>query len=593
MSLVAKIKVSLNVRARLARLTVLTAFGLAGVFTAGSAIPAAAQLHVELDDFPTSLSGNYLAGRFAGIVRDADRAADFYARALMADPENVDIVEQAFLLEVAAGNLDRAIQLADRVIELGRENQMAYFVSGLSDLKNSRFTKSRKKFEKANQGQINVLTSSLLTAWAYKGVGDLKGALEALVPLSKTQAFVIFRTFHTAMISDALGAVNKAKEAYESAYRGANTSLRITLAYGNFLERQKEQAKAIKVYDAFLTRIPGHPLVTEAKDRATTGKLPAHFAQPAKYGAAEALFGVASALSLDTSSGLALRYTQLSLYLRDDSPSSWTLLGDIYEDIKKYSLAVASYDQVVSTSRLRKNADIRISSNLDKLDRADEATKNLERVIAAYPKDSDPLLELGNMLRGRSKFGEAAEAYTRALDLIEKPSRRYWSVYYFRGISYERTKEWSKAEADLQKALELFPNQPLVLNYLGYSWVEKKLYLDRAMDMIRKAVRLRPNDGYIVDSLGWAHYRLGNFDKAVVFLGRAVELKPEDPVINDHLGDAFWRVGRKLEAKFQWQHAHDLKPEPDNLVVIKQKLKSGLTDTPKRKADMLVDDKKI
>lgn len=540
--------------------------------------PARAQLHAEFEDFPLSLSGNYLAGRFAGSVRDADRAADFYARALLADPDNADILERAFLLEVSAGNMERAVQLADRVLELGRNNRMAFYISGLSDLLAKRFSKSIGKFERAARGQIGKLTSGLLTAWAYKGIGDLDAALKALVPLSKTQSFVIFKTFHSAMVADALGATAKAREFFESAYRVTGSSLRVTLAYGNFLERHKKQKKAIEIYDDFLKRIPRHPLVSEARNRALKGTQPIHFAQPSKHGAAEAMFGIASALSQDSSSDLALVYTQMALYLRPAAPATWTLLGDIHEDMKKYGLALTSYDQVSEKSSLRKNAEIRIAANLDRMDRTEDAVKKLESIIKAYPNDYDPLLVLGNMMRGRSKFQEAVDAYSRALKFIGPVTKRHWSIYYFRGISYERTKQWEKAEVDLKKALELAPDQPLVLNYLGYSWVEQKLHLDRAMNMIRKAVKLRPADGYIVDSLGWAHYRLGDFENATKSLERAVGLKPDDPVINDHLGDAYWRVGRKLEARFQWQHAHDLKPEPENLVKIKLKLKNGLDD---------------
>src|SRR5690606_33991930 len=147
----------------------------------------------------------------------------------------------------------------------------------------------------------------------------------------------------------------------------------------------------------------------------------------------------------------------------------------------------------------------------------------------------------------------------------DEPQPHQWTLFYFRGIAYERAKQWDKAEADLLQALALFPEQPHVLNYLGYSWVDQGMHLDEAMDMIARAVELRPNDGYIVDSLGWAHYRLGNYEEAVRELERAVELRPEDPVINDHLGDAYWKVGRRLEARFQWAHARDLDPEPDAL----------------------------
>jgi Flp pilus assembly protein TadD len=151
-------------------------------------------------------------------------------------------------------------------------------------------------------------------------------------------------------------------------------------------------------------------------------------------------------------------------------------------------------------------------------------------------------------------------------------------IYYFRGICYERSKQWPKAEADMKQALELFPDQPLVLNYLGYSWIDQGINLDDGMRMIQRAVDQRADDGYIVDSLGWAYYRIGNYEEAVKHLERAVELKPEDPTINDHLGDGYWKVGRVLEARFQWSHARDLKPDPEDLAKIEDKLKSGLPD---------------
>jgi Flp pilus assembly protein TadD len=183
---------------------------------------------------------------------------------------------------------------------------------------------------------------------------------------------------------------------------------------------------------------------------------------------------------------------------------------------------------------------------------------------------------LGNVLRARKHFAECADAYTKAIDAIEAPSKSNWLVFYFRGICYERAHQWPKAEADLKEALKLFPEQPHVLNYLGYSWIDQGVNLDEGMAMIKRAVQQRPDDGYIVDSLGWAYYKLGNYDEAVSQLERAVQLKPEDPTINDHLGDAYWRIGRELEARFQWAHARDLNPDPADLPEIEAKLKSGL-----------------
>jgi Flp pilus assembly protein TadD len=228
-----------------------------------------------------------------------------------------------------------------------------------------------------------------------------------------------------------------------------------------------------------------------------------------------------------------------------------------------------------------------MASSFDQLERVDEAKKKLQGLLAERPNDIEAIQALGNIHRAHKEYKECAEVYSRAVALISNPVKNNWITYYFRGICYERSKQWPLAEADLKKALELFPEQPHVLNYLGYSWVDQGVNLDAGMDMIKRAVAQRPDDGYIVDSLGWAYYRIGNYEEAVKQLERAIELKPEDPTINDHLGDAYWRVGRALEAKFQWAHARDLKPEPEEMPKIVEKLAKGLPDetTSQAKAD--------
>jgi Flp pilus assembly protein TadD len=259
-------------------------------------------------------------------------------------------------------------------------------------------------------------------------------------------------------------------------------------------------------------------------------------------------------------------------------PLALLSLGDLYEAMKKPELANKIYERVPANSPLLRNAQIQMAMNLDTLERPDEAKANLEKLVAANPGDLEAIMALGNVLRGHKQFAECADVYSKGIDTIAKVEKSNWVIYYFRGICYERAKQWSSAEADLKRSLELYPEQPHVLNYLGYSWIDQGVNLDEGMRMIKRAVEQRADDGYIVDSLGWAYYRLGNMEEAVKQLERAVELKPEDPTINDHLGDAYWKVGRVLEARFQWSHARDLKPEPEDLVKIEAKLQSGLPD---------------
>jgi tetratricopeptide (TPR) repeat protein len=276
----------------------------------------------------------------------------------------------------------------------------------------------------------------------------------------------------------------------------------------------------------------------------------------------------------------SLIYLRLSLFLSPENALATITLGDVYERIKQEETAIDLYDSVADDSPLRVNADVQAALLLEILGKPKEAMEHLLAVVTAHPRNQEALTALGNLQRSRKLFAESAATYTHVLDLQQKPDKSQWLLYYYRGIANERSKHWSSAEADLKKALDLNPDQPLVLNYLGYSWVDQGVNLDEAFKMLRRAVDLRQRDGYVVDSLGWAYYRLGRYDDAVREMEKAVDLKPSDPVINDHLGDAYWRVDRKLEARFQWNHARDLGPEPEELPKILDKIKNGLTDKP-------------
>ena len=547
-------------------------------FLAAAPTPLAAQQTSALQSGAISASGSYLAARHAGQQRDAAAAAAYYRAALKRDPSNGELLDRAFLSSLVDGDVDEAVKFAERVAQADKSDRVARLVLGVNSLKRKQYVSARRDLAQSIRGPITDLTATLLSAWGNLGVNDSKGAIAAIDHLAGPEWYAIFKDLHAGLIYDVAGNQKEAGKRLERAYELDSTALRVVQAYGSWVSRNRSPKEALTVFETFDKALPRHPLVVEAMDKLKAGeKLPPLVAN-VQAGAAEALYGLGASLGRRGGEDLGLVYLQLSLFLSPNHPLALLSLADLYEALKKPELAIKIYDRVPTNSPLHRNAAIQMAANLDSLDRADEAQKHLEALIKQNPDDLETVMALGNVLRGHKKFAECANVYSKGASAIQKPEKSNWVVFYFRGICYERSKQWAKAEADLTKALELFPDQPHVLNYLGYSWIDQGIKLDEGMAMIKKAVQQRPDDGYIVDSLGWAYYRVGNYEEATKQLERAIELKPEDPTINDHLGDAYWRVGRVLEARFQWAHARDLKPDAEDLPKIEEKLKEGLPD---------------
>lgn len=545
----------------------------------------AAQAPTPQDLSHSTASGSYLAARHAGVERDSETAAAYYLNVLKADPRNADLLSRTFLSVLTDGDIDEAGRLADRLIQLDRTDRIARLVIGVRALKQKQYAIARQNFAQSVRGPVTDLTATLLSAWALAGAGDTHAAIDTLDRLAGPDWYAIFKDLHGGLILDVANNKKEAGKRYERAYKADPMALRTVQAYDRYLSRNGGKDDALKLYQQFNKGVADHPVVVEEMKEVSAGDRLPPLADSPRAGAAEALYGLGASIGRRGGEDLALVYLQLALYLEPTHAMALLSLADLYDSLKKPELAIKIYDRIPASSPLRRNAEIQVASDLDSLDRTDEAKKRLEALIAEHPKDSEAIIALGNILRGRKAFAECAEVYSKAVDNLAVPEKANWVLFYFRGICYERSKQWPKAEADLKKALELFPDQPLVLNYLGYSWVDQGVNLDEGMRMIRRAVEQRPDDGYIVDSLGWANFRIGNYEDAVKDLDRAVELKPDDSTINDHLGDAYWRVGRVLEAHFQWSHAKDLNPDPEDLPKIEEKIKSGLPDDTSSAAD--------
>ncbi|MGP9813431.1 tetratricopeptide repeat protein [Rhodopseudomonas sp. NSM] len=558
-----------------------------------AALPIAGQALAQTPDhpgdnsaqFPTSqdlrsmtTAGSYLAARHASVERDAASAAAFYRSALRTDPKNNELLDRAFISSLAEGNIEESVKLADRILKIDKTNRVARLVIGVRDLKTKKYAAAIQNVNLSVRGPITDLVATLLSSWAMEGAGDVKGAVANIDKLAGPEWYPIFKDLHSGMM---LELANKQKDAgvrFERAYKLDDSALRVTDAYARWLSRNKDDGSAVAIYEGFDKKLSRHPLVLEGLREAKAGKKLPPLVDSPQAGAAEALYGIGASLTRRGGEDLALVYLQLALYLKPDHALGLLALGDLYESVKKPQMAVKVYERVPASSPLKRNAQIQLATDLDAIDRSDEAIKILKTVIAEDGKDLEAIMALGNIERGRKKFADCAVTYTQGIDSLTGSEKNSWVYYYFRGICEERSKQWAKAEVDMKKALSLQPEQPHVLNYLGYSWIDQGINLDEAMKMIRRAVDQRPDDGYIVDSLGWAYFRIGNYEEAVKTLERAIDLKPEDPTINDHLGDAYWRVGRTLEARFQWAHARDLKPDPDELPKIEAKLANGLPE---------------
>ncbi len=524
-----------------------------------------------------SLLGSYLAGRVARGLRDHDAAARYFGQALRLDPESDILLEQTFVLELARGDWDKSLELARDIVKKGEKQRFSRMVLGLQAVIDNDYAEAEKQFSRAeNRSPLGKMIGIIVEAWLQQARGKSRKALDTIGRLDSMNWSKFYQDYHRAMIADQAGRHSLARKTYQRLFARDPRSLRLMEAYVRHLSATGAPGKALKLLGRHIENNGAHPLVVDLQKRLKAGERMVFITATPKEGLAELYYGIGDALTGDGGVDLGMIYLQAGLKLRPDLPLASMALADAYEESRHYEQANRIYDKIDRDSPLWPGATVRRAFNLNSLDKVDEAKSSLDELIARYPNDITAVEAQGNILRAHKRYDEAIVYYSKAINLLKNPAKYQWKYYYSRGVCYERLKNWPKAEKDLLQARRLDPDQPLVLNYLGYSWVDQGIHLNRAMRFIRRAVELKPDDGYFVDSLGWAFYRLRNYKKAVEELERAVELKPDDPVINDHLGDAYWRVGRKLEAQFQWSQALTLKPEKKDMARIRSKLKNGM-----------------
>jgi tetratricopeptide (TPR) repeat protein len=536
----------------------------------------------------TSVYGAYLSGRHALESQDTGAASRFFDMVLAVDPANISLIRRAFLLRLEDGRFAAAMELAPQLTaEDGSDAPFARLALIVDSIKRADYSGALSMIDALPESRLNQVLSPLLGAWTALGAGDSAEAERRLDVLADQDGFQAFHALHKAMLLEAAGRKAEATTAYATLLRSQERqSQRVVLLAARQQARAGHLDTALAMVEQFapqesdLIALKGHlERIHAAATAPTTGQTGSDPSKPGpERGVAEAFFDLASALQRDRGSETAMVFARLATELSPGFDLAILLAAEIQDDRKRPAAALELSETIGVESPFRTMATLRTASSLEDLDRPEEAVAALEALAAARPDLASPLVRLGDLERAREGWDASIAAYDRALERLSKMGREDWAVSYTRGIALERSKRWAEAETAFKKALELRPEQPFVLNYLGYSWVDRGENLDEALTMIERAVELRPRDGYIVDSLGWAYYRLGEFENAVRYLEQAVELKPTDPTINDHLGDAYWQVGRTREARFQWTRSLTFKPDAELAAKIEAKLADGMPE---------------
>ncbi|MFY0692841.1 MAG: tetratricopeptide repeat protein [Paracoccaceae bacterium] len=537
------------------------AVGMTALMTGGSAIAEGA--------------GSYLAARHANIVSDFTEASRYYAKAMASAPENVTLLDAAIIAHICKGDVAGAAKLAARLEAVGHSNAIVDLVTMAADMAEGSFERAITR-EIAEEG-LSPLMDGLIRGWAFLGEGRMSDAVAAFEEVAEISDFATFAYYHEALALALVGDFETAEEIMSGAkYGPLSISTRGVEAHAQILIQLERVADATALIDATLQRGFNAELAA-LRSRIDSGEdIAFDFVTSARQGTAEVLFNMAAILNGRISPNTVLIYARLAQHLRPDHVPALVIIAQVLEELGQYELATQAYGEVSSDHPAFFVAEMGRADALYADDRKDAAVEVLTALSKSHWDISMVHAALGDMLSRIRKDDEAIATYTTALDLRASGDQTAWPVYYARGIVHERQKNLAEMEADFRKALELSPDQPDVLNYLGYSLVEQRVKLDEALSMIKTAVARRPDSGYIADSLGWVFYRLGRYEEAVEPMERAVSLLPVDPIVNDHLGDVYWMVGRKREAEFQWKRALSFDPEEKEEVRIRRKLDVGL-----------------
>ena len=546
---------------------------------AGIAALTPATTPVLAESEPTGLAASYLSAIHAQAVNDPEAAAFYLDEALKIDPENRSMVFRAFLQKAQSGDIEGALHYAESAYSDRPNLSLAPLLIATTHYGVGRFQEAATLIEGIS-GPNNIgLSLPLVRAWARAPITDYSKALATLAPYEGRAEWRVLYAMMSGMMNEYYGRDEAALVYYRALAETVNTQplsvLRVVAEGLHRLGKSDEAVAAVARFRERRNSIIWAAYLTKYEDPKQAPE-----AVTAQMGMAEALYSITrtrmATARRSFGAQISLIYAHLALHLNPDLDLLRREIADAMSNWGQYDSANDMLRSIKPDEPGYLVARLRLAENLERDDKTDEAIDLLEDLARRRPTLPEPLVSVGDILRNRERFAEAVDVYDRAFERYPNGAPESWAMYYTRGIALERAQMWGRAEDDFKRALKLNPEEASVLNYLGYSWLDRGKNLTEAREMIELALSKKPQDGYIIDSLGWAMFLMGEYDNAVAQLERAVAINPSDPTINEHLGDAYWKVGRKSEARFQWRRALSMEPETDQAEDIREKMLRGL-----------------
>ena len=536
-------------------------------------------------EYSDTLYGNYLAGRVAHIRQDYSNAAKYYVKTIDKGVENQDLLEKTYMILASQGDIKNAVKYANQSRAGGDKNSFIDVINSVDSFKHGDYKQARKRLDDIDEPTYQNLIAPLYDAWSYVGENDYSNAIKALKKISNTDEMKTVYRLHRGLIAEYFNKNKEAEQFYASIIDDKSTeiSFRALQIITNFYVRNNQKDKAISLISQHYGSSSMKEMLQGLTKKIKKSKLtvPA-IVKNADIGVSEVFLEIGLLFkTIPAGYDYAQMYMAISQYFNPENDIAKLAIADIFEEREMYNDANKYYDLIEKTSEMYYSAQIKLANNLSNEKKYDRAEKVLKKLLKNNPDNFQVLFSLGDILRLNDNQVDAIKYYNEALKSIFYESERHWPVYYALAVSYDKNNEWQKAEESLQRALKLSNRNPQVLNYLGYSWLKNGTNIDKAASFILEAYEKEPNDGVIMDSLGWVYFKTGDYKNAILYLEKASELNPQNAVISDHLGDAYWLGGRKNEAIYLWKQALKQKEaiEELNIKKVKNKINNGIRST--------------